>query len=245
METSIFEGAAYGVDINGRIEGLAIIQPVGNLAWLMGARVRRDVRGKGVGKFLTKNLLEEARRRGFRGAALITSRNNTPVHRISESLGMKRLLSIKISSLRPLPVFIGCREIKKLSHDLREYNEILSRYLLLPATPDGFVWGYADYVLRNSIDEVYVYRSCISDLHMLIRVGCSYDLHNKCRTSIGAVVDKKRDSGTLEMLLCISELIYEEGFSRAIVIYEDSDSDDPLNNLFEWSWRAYLYYIDL
>ncbi|MEM1610119.1 MAG: GNAT family N-acetyltransferase [Sulfolobales archaeon] len=141
LESALSRGILYGVEVDGRIEGISILYPVDKIAWLMGARVREGVRGKGVGKYMTEKLLEEARKIGLAGAALLTSRNNIPVHRICSSLGMKRILELFSASIPPLPS-TGPTEVPRLDalhqEDLEKIIDILERgYPLLPLTPGG------------------------------------------------------------------------------------------------------------
>jgi len=68
LESSLYRGALYGVEVDGKIEAISIIHPIGDIAWLMGARVRREARGRGIGRYMTAGLLEEAGRMGMRGS---------------------------------------------------------------------------------------------------------------------------------------------------------------------------------
>ena len=135
LESSLYRGALYGVEVDGKIEAISIIHPIGDIAWLMGARVRREARGRGIGRYMTAGLLEEAGRMGMGGAALLTSAKNTPVHRICDSLGMRRIMelsSLSISKTYPgslcyrepkLLIGIGYRELVDMVKRIRSRSQ--------------------------------------------------------------------------------------------------------------------------
>ncbi len=90
LERYASEGRAYTVEIDGKPVAVGIIHAVDREgAWLMGARVIKEHRGRGIGRHLTQGLVDEAIRAGYRWAALLTSIDNEPVHRICRGLGFE------------------------------------------------------------------------------------------------------------------------------------------------------------
>lgn len=250
IESALSRGILYGVEVDGRIEGISILYPVNKIAWLMGARVREGVRGRGVGRYMTEKLLEEARKIGLAGAALLTSRNNIPVHRICSSLGMERILELFSASIPPLPPASPV-EVSRLDvlhqEDLERMIGILEReYPLLPLTPGGLVWAPTRYIINSIYDRAYICRTHTT-LLAIAYTGCSWVLENRCRSTLGAILFSTDSETPLQSILsCISHLEYEEGFYEVLIW--SKDSEDLLRRFYpiaRWIWRSYIYYKDL
>jgi GNAT superfamily N-acetyltransferase len=247
LESSLYRGALYGVEVDGKIEAISIIHPIGDIAWLMGARVRREARGRGIGRYMTAGLLEEAGRMGMRGAALLTSARNTPVHRICDSLGMRRIMelsSLSISKTYPgslcyrepkLLIGIGYRELVDMVERIR------SLYPMLPITPGGLVWAPADLVIREKIGSLYIVNN--GDRHLLLYSGCSWALEDRCRSTLGAIVVGE-GGDDLEDLSCIASQASREGLEE-IIIWIRGEPRHKIESIAKWVWRSYIYYKDL
>ncbi|MEM0044452.1 MAG: GNAT family N-acetyltransferase [Sulfolobales archaeon] len=255
LEFSASEGLAYGVEIDGRIEAVSILRPVGSLGWLMGARVRKDLRGRGVGGFMTRMLVEEARRRGLKAAALITSQKNTPVHRICDSIGMKRVLSL-ISGSLPVPLVSEMSEYEPLWRRVQDESEVveLARsiekdYRLLPLIPDGWVWSFTEYVLKTNLYKAYACFSGEGRILALARPGCGWVSEDSCETYVGGVLLRgggiDLEEGYLQ-LSCVADIARSRGVQEIIVwARDDLKVARVIESLGRWWWRSYLYYIDL
>ena len=253
LENMIYRGLAYGVDVDGNIEAIGIIYPVDSLAWLMGARVRSDMRRKGIGRFMTEKLIEEAKERGFREVALLTSKYNTPVHKISESLGMRRILqlvSIGFSHKYTSVFYTFNKKIIYLHNDDKDmiFRNLIREYPLLPLSPGGGVWGLNSYVLDKVKDELYVCGD-LSSIYAISFSGCSWIPENNCRNSLGIIFVDKEDMDLLRTISCISETSLSEDSPEIIVwlredVY-DNDFIERIESLGRWSWRSYIYYMDL
>ncbi len=250
LESAFSRGILYGVEVDGRVEAVSILYPVGRIAWLMGARVREGVRGRGVGRYMTEKLLEEARKIGLAGAALLTSRDNTPVHRICSSLNMEKLLELFSASIPVLPP-ISSIEVSRLGavhpEDLEKTLKILEReYPLLPLSPGGLIWAPARYIINSIYSKAYICRANATSL-ALVYTGCSWVLEDRCRSTLGAILLNTASEAPLQSIMsCISHLSYEEGFYDIVVWSKDyEDLLKRISSIARWIWRAYVYYKDL
>jgi|GEM_PF-1846902 len=102
LDEYVKKGLGYGIEVDGKIEAIGLINLIKELryAWLLGARVRREMRRKGLGEFLTRRLIEESIRLGAQRVALSTSLDNKAVIRIAEKIGMRNPVSIIMYRLR-------------------------------------------------------------------------------------------------------------------------------------------------
>jgi len=248
--SALSQGLLYGVEVEGRVEGISILYPVGGIAWLMGARVRKEMRGRGIGEYMTRGLLEEARRMGLRGAALLTSRWNTPVHRICSSLGMERVLELFSASIPPIPYrgILERVELRSLHPEsLGNTVKTVERgYPLLPITPGGLVWAPVGHMLRTLYGRALVCRSEGREL-ALVYSGCSWTLEDRCRSSLaGILLEPGRGGSIWSALSCATDTASDEGVYDVILWSRDSeDIVLALSPIARWSWRSYIYYIDL
>jgi GNAT superfamily N-acetyltransferase len=250
LESALSLGLLYGVEIDGKINGISILYPVNELAWLMGARVRREYRGKGVGGYMTKSLLNEARKRGYRAAALRTSRNNLPVHRICTSLGMEKVIELLSASI-PMISFPDVVKINRLKYlnpsDYEKlFKEIKSLYPLLPLTPSGLIWAPTEYAFNHIYREASI---CLTREFSiaLIYAGCSWNTENSCRSTLGGIlINNKNIDLITSSLACLSEYASIEGIYDKILWARDSeDLVVKISPFARWIWRSYIYYIDL
>jgi predicted GNAT family acetyltransferase len=216
----------------------------------MGARVRERVRGRGVGRYMTEKLLEEARRMGLAGVALLTSRSNIPVHRICSSLNMEKLSELFSASIPVLPLTSSV-EVSGLvamhPEDLEKMLKILEReYPLLPLTPGGLIWAPTRYIINFIYSKAYICRVNATPL-ALVYTGCSWVLEDRCRSTLGAILLNITSKSPFQSIMsCVSHLSYEEGFYD--IILWSKDSEDLLRRISpiaRWIWRSYIYYKDL
>jgi predicted GNAT family acetyltransferase len=250
LESAFSHGILYGVEIEGKVEAVSILYPVDRIAWLMGARVREMVRGRGVGRYMTEKLLEEARRMGLAGAALLTSRGNIPIHRICSSLNMEKLLELFSASIPVLPPTSSV-EVSRLvamhPEDLEKTLKILEReYPLLPLTPGGLIWAPTRYIINSIHSKAYICRANATPL-ALVYTGCSWVLEDRCRSTLGAILLNISSESPLQSIMsCISHLSYEEGFYDIVIWSKDSeDLLTRISPIARWIWRSYIYYKDL
>jgi len=248
--SALSQGLLYGVEVKGMVEGISILYPVGGIAWLMGARVRREMRGRGIGELMTRGLLEEARRKGLRGAALLTSKWNAPVHRICSSLGMERILELFSASIPPIQYrgILERVELRSLHPESlgRTVEAVERDYPLLPITPGGLIWAPADHVLGSFYGRALICRGDGREL-ALIYSGCSWALENRCRSSLaGLYLGPGTGDAVWSAVSCTIDSASDEGVYDVILWSRDSeDIASKLSPIARWFWRSYIYYIDL
>ncbi len=258
LERYVGEGRAYTVEIDGKPVAVGIIHAVDREgAWLMGARVMKEHRGHGVGRYLTQGLVEEASKAGFRWVALLTSVNNKPVHRICESLALKvRAVTswLHIDRDKIYRFGSGSTYISIPSTD-RKAVEHIHRSIGVAGipVPDGsntWVWRPPS---GGAIERLIL----SSERICLARDG-SYGAI--------AVIRSRRDRGTLEALVfktqdqidsardvagCIADESIHNRFSEIelIVVSKPGQGEDDWESIYATArdsvWRAYIFYKDL
>lgn len=88
------EGAAYVAEVDGVVAAVAALRLVGRSAYLQGLRVRPEMRGRGIGLFMTRAMAGEARRLGARVAALLVAEWNEASRRAVERAGFRHRLTV-------------------------------------------------------------------------------------------------------------------------------------------------------
>lgn len=253
LEDSVARGLAYGVEIGGRISGISIIYPIAGGAWLMGARVAEDLRGRGVGSFLTRSLVEQASMMGMSWAALMTSWRNAPVHRIASKVGMEKIL--EVVNLVPKPGVLGKlalpgpSEPERLGSPGSERAGDIARRLsnafpMIPAALGTLVWAPAAQAILEILRTSYVCASRRGGYLALAAPKCSWDLDEGCRSLVAAVVAGRGGAGdALESLGCLSVLAEDQSGGELSLWLR---AGDPLEGLLEplstFSWRAFIYF---
>ncbi|HWQ17919.1 MAG TPA: GNAT family N-acetyltransferase [Sulfolobales archaeon] len=258
LERYVNEGRAYTVEIDGKPVAVGIIHVVGGEgAWLMGARVMKEHRGHGVGKHLTQGLVEEASRSGFKWAALLTSVDNKPVHRICEKLGFQIRAIIswmyidkdKIYRLGEGGVYISMpsTDRKALDHLKRSIG---NNSIVIPDSDNMWVW-------RPPSEEAIERMILASERLCLARDG---------GFGVVALISSRRDRGTIQTLVletqktmdsvsdiagCIAYESMQDRFGEIelIVVERPGHGWSVWESIYQLArekpWRAYVFYKEL
>ncbi len=258
LEKYVNEGRAYTVEIDGKPVAVGIIHVVGGEgAWFMGARVMKEYRGHGVGKHLTQGLIEEASRSGFKWAALLTSVDNKPVHRICEKLGfqVRALISWmyidkdKIYRLGEGGVYISMPSTDRrvLDHIKRSID---NNSIVIPDSDNMWVW-------RPPSGEAIERMILASERICLARDG-GY--------GVIALIRSRRDQGTTQTLVletrntmdsvrdianCIAYESIQDRFGEIelVVVERPGQGSSIWESIYQLArekpWRAYVFYKEL
>ena len=258
LEHYVREGEAYTVDVEGKPVAVSIIHPVDREgAWLMGARVEKSHRGKGVGKYMTSSLVEEAYRRGFRWVALMTSARNEPVHRICRDLRMElkttavwvSMGSDKVSRLATGGSYF---ELYKPRGELvnQLYGVLRDKGVMVPVNIGMGIWG--DLGLRSiekmleGWESICVPRNGIGGGVALVK--SREDRYTWYMGSTVALIPHRTRGAIADLAKCIEERSSLNPFNEVEIIAfsnlgEDQEGLEVITDLAaEDPWKAHIFY---
>ncbi len=258
LEHYVREGEAYTVEVEGKPVAVSIIHPVdGEGAWLMGARVEKSHRGKGIGKYMTSSLVEEAYRRGFKWVALMTSARNEPVHRICRDLGMELKTTavwVSMGSDKVSRLAIGGSyfELDKPREELvnQLYGVLRGKGVMVPVNIGMGIWG--DLGLRSiekmleGWESICVSRNGIGGGVTLVK--SREDRYTWYMGSTVALIPHRSRGAIADLAKCIEELSSLNPFSEVEIIAfsnpgEDQEGLEGITDLAtEDPWKAHIFY---
>ena len=258
LEHYVREGEAYTVDVEGKPVAVSIIHPVDREgAWLMGARVEKSHRGKGVGKYMTSSLVEEAYRRGFRWVALMTSARNEPVHRICRDLGMELKTTavwVSMGSDKVSRLAIGGSyfELDNPREELvnQLYSVLRDKGVMVPVNIGMGIWG--DLGLRSiekmleGWESICVPRNGIGGGVALVK--SREDRYTWYMGSTVALIPHRTRGAIADLAKCIEERSSLNPFNEVEIIAfsnpgEDQEGLEGITDLAaEDPWKAHIFY---
>lgn len=258
LEHYVREGEAYTVDVEGKPVAVSIIHPVDREgAWLMGARVEQSHRGKGVGKYMTSSLVEEAYRRGFRWVALMTSARNEPVHRICRDLGMELKTTavwVSMGSDKVSRLAIGGSyfELDNPREELvnQLYSVLRDKGVMVPVNIGMGIWG--DLGLRSiekmleGWESICVPRNGIGGGVALVK--SREDRYTWYMGSTVALIPHRTRGAIADLAKCIEERSSLNPFNEVEIIAfsnpgEDQEGLEGITDLAaEDPWKAHIFY---
>ena len=254
----IDKGNAYTVELDGKPIAISIIHPVDNDgAWLMGARVEEGYRGRGVGKYMTSKLVEEAYRRGFRWVALMTSVDNKPVHKICRDLDLNVRTKARWISIDKDKVFeIDLGSSYRIIHTPKDYlveqlyNILSSKGVMIPIHIELGIWSDPD---RGAIRDL-IYRGwtiCLSREGVdggIALVNPREDRYTWYIGSTVALIPHLTERGIRDLFGCIAEQSIHNHFNdiEVIIVDKAEENKSNLENIYSLSrekpWEAYIFY---
>ncbi|GGP22350.1 N-acetyltransferase GCN5 [Thermocladium modestius] len=129
----IREGNAYVMEDNGRILAVAsLLILFQGTAWFRGLRVRREERRRGIGRAITSNMIETAKKMGARRAMLMVAEWNDASRSLVTSMGFRPVMNLWGGDVTANAARVGDDEIKDY---VRDALTATGGYLCLPDDP--------------------------------------------------------------------------------------------------------------